>query len=191
MKARRAFAPAVVSASAAIAVFAACSFPEVTFAPGAEGGNAVPIDAAALTPDGQVSEGDSGGKVDPQGCDPLDCDGDGDKNKNFDAGPDGAPPDCDDLDTRARHSQTKFLEDMPVQPSNGDWNCDKRVVKFHPVNVACSGFVSGDTCNLVKGFTGDPGCGQTGDFIYCKKDTLLGTSCVQDRIEKNIKQACQ
>jgi hypothetical protein len=197
MKRHRALLAAAALGACGLALVVSCSFPDVQFAGGTDGGGSdgggmpMAIDAAAFTSDGQVASGDGGGKVDAQGCDPLDCDGDGDKNKNFDAGPDGPAPDCDDLDVRAKHSQTDFLDDLPVEPTNGDWNCDKSVVKLYPINVACSGFLAGDTCSLVKGFTGDPGCGQAGPFVYCKKDTFLGQTCTIDRTVMDVKQACQ
>jgi hypothetical protein len=180
-----------------LAIVAACSFPDVMFAPpggggadggGAAGDGAVPVDAAPL-PDGAIVSGDAGTKITEAGCqDPFDCDLDQDRNKLFDAGPD-APYDCDDLDSRAKHGQD-FLDQPGVDPTNGDWNCDGRVTKYYPTKVSCSGLLGGDTCKLVKGFTGDPPCGEFGDFIYCTTD-LLG-SCVQDHVDKNtIKQACQ
>jgi hypothetical protein len=77
--------------------------------------------------------------------------------------------DCDDLDRNTNPGVTAFQTAMPpsTQPIAGDWNCDGRVQKQYPTNLACSGNgVLG--CTGGNGFILDPGCGGAGPFGTCE-----------------------
>jgi hypothetical protein len=84
--------------------------------------------------------------------------------------------DCDDNDPRA-HPGADFRTDPPHPPTNGDWNCDKRVDKQYPANLMCTALnlnaLGGQPCSAFSGFVGDPGCGQSDTFVTCVPGSLL------------------
>lgn len=188
---------------APLAMFAACTFPDVGFGPpgSSEAGSSDttsgdgPNDGAVSdvdfekydTPDAPITRDDAG-KISEAGCgDPFDCDKDDDHNKTYDGGPD-ATIDCDDFDSRAKHD-AGFRSDDGGPHGGGDWNCDLVTDKFYAINVTCSGLFEGDNCSLIKGFTGDPPCGEQGDYITCKK-VFAGVACQVDTTEQKT-QACK
>ncbi|MDB4942132.1 MAG: hypothetical protein JWP97_1666 [Labilithrix sp.] len=166
----------------ALGVFVACSFPDVAFAPGGEGGT----DGAAQ--DGFVGDGGSGGdgsadldavppidgtseKPDTGPCvDPCDCDKDGHKSREAGCGGD----DCDDTDPRANPDQN-FRKDLATKTTMGDWNCDGKTERvITSVNVTCSAACPSGR----EGLAADIPCGTFGEYITCQS-ALGGLGCQQ------------
>jgi hypothetical protein len=103
--------------------------------------------------------------VDPTACDdPCDCDEDG--LRSSDASCPAPGRDCEDLDPFVPHDG--FVADMPVSGQSGDWDCSGKVEKQYTSNLSC-GRLLGD-CNG-EGFSGDPSCGESGEFVVCAKST--------------------
>ncbi len=190
-----------------MAVAVACSFPDPELVPdetteaGADGtadGHATDADAGAR-PDAIV-EPDSPPPIDATSekpaldanCDPCDCDDDGYATKDAAACADaGSKPrtDCDDQDPRA-NPDAGFVKARPTDDTLGDWNCDSKVNRELGVNINCadySGLLS--SCAKVEGFTGDPACGESKTYVFCK---VSGLSCVQDTAKTETRtQGCK
>ena len=191
---RRLFLAAAVLLGA-MAIASACAFPEPAAVPEEAGtpvesgvsadGGARPADALAesvlhlpgnedVDPEGGAQEASTRPDgsfvvVDAASCaDPCDCDEDG--VRSDDASCDPVGNDCNDLDPFIPHDG--FVADKPVG-HEGDWNCDGKVTKQFPVNVSC-GLLS--DCKAA-GFTTDPACGGTGDFVTCKNSLLPFVVC--------------
>jgi hypothetical protein len=199
MRRRRALLVSFVAS--AFAAAGACGFPEVSFQTGAdgstpEGGDApsqIDKDAAKdatdelppdVDPNGKNEDastrGDADTKVDAAGCTTCDCDTD-----NFfrrDAGCNGGPGavyDCDDTDTFISPNQSWVTD--PVWPSTAhaipfDWNCSGAVEKQYFYGVRCTLLAN---C-AAEGFSGNPACGEEGDYIFCKDSLILGLACEED-----------
>jgi hypothetical protein len=138
-------------------------------------------------PDPDVIVKDTGaGVVDAAGCTTCDCDFDG---VNRPACGDDAGTDCDDNDTRY-HTGQGFIDMKPDQGKTGNWNCSASgVEKFYATNVNC-GLVGLGNCTGAQGFTGDPGCGEDGQYVTCKTVLLGILLCQTDKTETR-KQACR
>jgi hypothetical protein len=95
--------------------------------------------------------------------------------------------DCDDTDKHANPGVTTYQTYPAHPPSNGDWNCDGKVVMRFPESFSC-GLLAGSACAGKSGFTDTPGCGQTStNYITCKVST--GLLCVVDTTGSNT-QGC-
>lgn len=189
MRPRRVFVVAILAAAITCAIGAACSFPDVTFAPGGnetgagDGGtdgstsdSPIGMTDAAVTDappplDGESAKPDTGACVDP-----CDCDKDGFKTKDASCGMTGGN-DCDDTDNRAKPGQN-FLTEQATKDTKGDWNCDGNPERLiQNVNVTCGGAT--DSCPLGKdGLRSDIPCGALGEYVYCKPNGL-GVGCFQ------------
>lgn len=114
----------------------------------------------------------------------CDCDDDTDKANGATCG----GLDCDDNDPRANSKITAFDSvDLPIAPTNGDWNCNKTVEKQYPINVSCTKLALGG-CDGQQGFSGDPGCATSGTYVFCKTNLAIG--CVEDHSETRT-QGCK
>jgi hypothetical protein len=203
MKRRRLLA--VGLAIVPLAFAAACSFPDVTFAPGAdddagaEGGGVVdpgPGDAGAegslpddVEPGGHLADAATADKdattaIDAAGCTSCDCDGDGFQRLDLDAGCDGGagPIDCDDTIAAIKPGQGFILN--ATWPSTQhtpefDWDCSGAVTKQYPYNGTCAAL---SACS--NGFQGNPPCGGTAAYLTCKQPlNILGATCSTDKAE--------
>ncbi len=153
----------------------ACGFPNVDFAADSE-----LVDGSVETRDGAGPEegsapGDDGGNPDGNPCkgDPVcDCDGDGDLSLACDGG------DCDDHDERVRSTQTSFID--AASNRGGDWNCDYKVELEGDGGVVCATLIDAGWAALAtpqeiqtacakEGFTGNPGCGESGTYNRCER----------------------
>lgn len=211
MKSRRGFFLAASVLAGAIAIASACSFPEPQLIDSSlEGGpssssgsdgnpnddGSVPQDATLadsifaidgnqnVDPDGggqEASVAPEAGLVDANSCTTCDCDKD---DAASEAGTCGGN-DCNDLDPFIPHDG--FVSSKPVGHS-GDWNCDGVVTKQFPVNLNCGLLAN---CSAA-GFTGDPPCGTSGEFVTCKNLAipLPGVLCQKGTTETVI-QACK
>lgn len=157
-----------------LTIVAGCSFPEATFSdevPDARVDTAVASDTSADAP---VDASDTSPRdvADTNvGPDPCDKDKDGVKAKGDPCG----GTDCDDNDPNARPGITEFQTfDATGKPHGGDWNCDGDIEKQYKVDVSC-GLLGGAACGMTKGFTSNPGCGKTGEYVQC---STSGTFCV-------------
>lgn len=207
MKRRKALALAGVVTLFACAIGAACTFPDVAFAPtgdgigeaGADGsavGSADSSSGADASSDAALIEAatrtDATTKIDASGCTSCDCDMDtfDPKGGACDGGP-GPVSDCDDSDPVIKPSQT-FVDDFrwaSSHPIPYDWNCDGHVDKAYPVNLKCGGNVL-TGCTGGQGFVGDPTCG-TGadtDFAECK---AVGAACTAVKLLLPRNQLCR
>lgn len=185
MKRRQGLVLACVVTLFACAIGAACTFPDVEFAPtgggigeagadGSEEGSADSSSGADASSDAALIEAatrtDASENVDAAGCTTCDCDTDGFKERDggCEGGP-GAVYDCDDGDRDIRPTQT-FVDDFhwtSVHPVPFDWNCDGKVDKAYPTNLKCGGTVL-TGCTGGQGFKGDPTCGTGEDYFECK-----------------------
>ena len=154
----------------------ACGFPSVEFADDnqfTDGGFAPDGSSSGNNGDGALP--DDGGNPDGNPCkgDPAcDCDGDGDRAIACGGG------DCDDHDERVRSTQTDFVD--AASNRAGDWNCDNTVEREGDSGVVCTQLLDPvwaadasveeleEACDQ-EGFTGDPGCGEVGNYNHCKK----------------------
>jgi hypothetical protein len=216
MNGRRKLLLLALAISPVLVIGAACSFPEVSFAPvggtpesgtvdspsGADGqaGDSAPVGANEdVDPTGSMKDAstvpEGGGHIEagPDGC--CDCDND---NVMADGGTCGKPSrDCDDL------NKYIFPGQGPVASSTWnttwtptyDWDCDGVVLKQynHGVGKCTSHSQVLDSCAAHQGgFEGDPACGTSGHYVItCANDpNALSTGCVEtsgiDRV-----QGCQ
>jgi hypothetical protein len=209
-----------VVVAAGVVLGVACSFPDIEFAPQADGGaNASeagldatisdsgkggetgPTDGGVkIEYDANIPIDDAGGTVisNPSACDgSCDCDGDG--FYRGDAGCDGgAAPDCDDLDSRT-HPGAGGRYDPAVPPRNGDWNCDGTVTRLVQEHFACadyspllsSGSIS-TSCTTYDGFLElTVPCGGTGTLQSCTDPTLGILGNCKNGDAGTARQACQ
>ena len=193
MKRRRAFVVALVSTTIACAIGAACTFPDVAFAPadgGGGGGEAGPDGNGGGTDSGKdgsqgvvdasvidsalveaATRSDADTKIDAAGCVSCDCDNDGyfSRDGGCEGGP-GAVYDCDDSDKFISPAQGFVAEFTwtSVHPLAYDWNCDGTVQRAYPTNLSCGGtIITG--CTGGQGFQGSgPNCGNSADYFECK-----------------------
>lgn len=209
---KRVFVVASVVALFGVAIGAACTFPEVEFAPkgtsgeaGEGGGSEASTDAGAdaidevaiveaSQPDGEVVK-DAGMKVDAQGCTVCDCDGD-QFNDTTKAGCSdaGGANDCDDTDTRYKPSQG-YLDIPGEPPRNGDWNCSGKVEKAYTAGIKCTSLAA-NACDGVEGFEDDPPCGASGGkYVQCKTTgtppLFLDNHCVIGGMNFKTVQLCK
>ena len=191
----------LLAAATAVAV-QACGFPDVEFALASEAGpletgtaddagvdgDAIALDGRApqhdVDPEGGTQEAGSAGdaaQVDASGCQTCDCDKDGfnrlDLANGCDGGPNGKLPDCDDLNP-AIHPGLGFVLD--VWPSGtthtpvGDWDCNGETTRQYPYDGTCASL-----SNCSTGFSGNPPCGGTSDYLTCAAGVLplVGLTC--------------
>lgn len=184
-----------------VAACAAACFPAVTFlddvvdagdagapsdAPSASDGLAE--DAGVPPSDAPMSDGsdlirDAVSEPPPRDLDASpDCDVDQDGYKAEGA---CGGRDCDDDDPRANPGVTEPQTFPPTDATRGDWNCMDGTQKLHPYNVSCSGLLFG--CGDTAGFSGNPGCGQQGEFVTCQPGPLNSCSVGSRR---QATQAC-
>lgn len=200
------------SLATAMAIAAACGFPEPRLLDDElaetgtteSGGNtpdggdgAVPKEASLfdsifaidgnenVDPDGASQEAG----VAPEAGPPIDasscadpCDCDEDKFRSNDASCPNPGRDCNDLDPFIPHDG--FVSSKPVG-HNGDWDCNGVVTKQFPVNFSC-GLLADCTAS---GFKTDPGCGETGEYVLCTEVILTGV-CIQSGTEARA-QGCR
>jgi hypothetical protein len=182
-----------LAVSPVLVIGAACSFPDVSFAPagaGSEGGTgdggtgegAVVGANEDVDPDGASQEAatrpDGGGKADAAGC-TCDCDHDGfTAMGNVCEGGTSAMLDCDDLDTLIKPDSGFVAADWSSTHSPpGDWNCDGVRTKQYDYNQKCNDV---NNCNGKSGFNDDPNCGETMTYNNCLYNPGLagiGASC--------------
>lgn len=189
-----------------MAIASACAFPEPQIVPDAVSDSdgalpeaGVPTDASVVDsifaidgnqnvdPDGAAQEAstrpDGSTVKDAAGCvDQCDCDEDTVRSDNPACSPAGK--DCNDLDPFIPHYG--FVSSKPASGATGDWDCDGKVTKQFPVNVSC-GLLS--SCDAA-GFTGDPGCGESGQFVTCKPSLLPLVACDVKSTE-TVTQGCR
>lgn len=196
-----------------MAIAAACSFPEPTLVPdeaGAPGNDGAPT-KTGIAPDGggdarldSAFAIDGNENVDPDGASQeastrpdgatvleagackktCDCDEDGVYVKDASCAMSGN--DCNDLDPFVPYTGG-FVADKPPPGFDGDWNCDGTVTKQFNVNIQCGLLTD---CSA-KGFTGDPGCGSTGEYVECSQLVLpLGIVCQNGKTENRV-QGCR
>lgn len=202
MRQRAIFAMGGLAVAGVFGIAAACTFPDASYRDpsgtlGDDGGE----DAAApgddrdsdVDPNGRNEDAatreDGGGRIEDEagcGADRCDCDQDGVGNNGC-AVPDGGAVDCDDFDKLVHPGQSfvssPWTTSSPHLPA-GDWNCDGTVTKQYPHSVgACAGL----SCAKQEGFVGDPGCGETADYVVCKSATL---SCSEESREQRV-QGCR
>lgn len=183
-----------------VAVYVACTFPDVGFGdPSVDAGagdTRAPADDANVAPDAN-GDGDGGAdldayrfpesappidatseKPDTGACaDPCDCDKDGFRAKDASCSPGNV--DCDDGDPRATPT-AGFSDAAATIDTKGDWNCDGTTERRFPVNIRCSDFSSLDgKCATREGFTGDPPCGVLAEYVACKAPAL-GLTCAEN-----------
>lgn len=208
---RRAWFVVAAVDSTGIGLMVACSFPDVTFAPGS-GGEAGPTnegsasesgtDASVLIdgsdPDALIVR-DAGQAIDASGCQPSDCDCDKDNYKSaakagcVDAGVDAGPLDCNDFDSRY-HPGQGFVPDKPTPPGTGDWDCNTRIDHLYAANLDCTKVNPGATCDGTFGFEDNPGCGESGTYVKCKTSGGIGpvlATCIVESRSLGTTQACK
>ncbi|MBX3263400.1 MAG: hypothetical protein KIS78_13070 [Labilithrix sp.] len=190
MSRRRVLAAAMFAAPLVI-VGVACSFPEVTFGPGADGGSSPAADSSevdastsdvSFVTDAVTREDGTAAIADASVCETrpkCDCDDDGyaDEACDVDAssllsskGEPLKPGDCDDLDP-LRHPGQGFVDEVPAEGKDGDWNCDDEVERFPLAKVTCSG--NGLTgCVGSPGYLVEPVCGTANDVYACEASGL-------------------
>lgn len=194
------------------AIGAACTFPDVSFAPPgatnteagssdgpvADGIVGTDFDATVLVdgsdPDALIVR-DAGAKIDAAGCAAAECDCDGDGFKATQkAGCEGGLDDCDDHDERVRPNQG-YLIATPEPPIFGDWNCSTAVEKLYPDGFSCSSLQGGTACNDAVGLEDQPACGGFGTLLKCKTEPVpplnLTTRCVVGARTPMTQQACK
>jgi hypothetical protein len=209
---KRALLCACAMAVATFVLGAACTFPDVSFAPPggtgteagspdgavADGGLGSDFDATVLVdgsdPDALIVR-DAGAKIDAAGCAPAACDCDGDGfNDTLKAGCEGGLNDCDDHDERVRPNQG-YLIATPESPVFGDWNCSMAVDKLYPDGFSCSSLQGGKACNDAVGMEDQPACGGFGTLLKCKTEPVpplnLTTRCVVGTRTPMTQQACK
>jgi hypothetical protein len=193
------------SSLGAAAIVAACTFPEVTFAPDVVGGDAAggssndsgdtgDAPAADASGDAAILEAatrDEASAPIPDGsCLATDCDCDKDlaPRAQCDAGASsGKAVDCDDLDPLRRPNAPLTGEVPPAgQVPAGDWDCDGKVEKAYPTNLKCTKTLTG-ACTGGQGFKSDPGCGELADYFRCQAS---GLTCAAVYIDSR-KQLCK
>jgi hypothetical protein len=115
-------------------------------------------------PDALISK-DAGERVDASGCGECDCDHDSFNRAG--CGDNEAGVDCDDEDTRYRPNQN-FIDIKPDPGKLGNWSCkpDASFEKLYPHGVTCN-LLSVTGCTGAQGFSGDPGCGESGAYVHC------------------------
>lgn len=196
MNARRKLLVLALAASPLLAIGAACSFPDVAFAPAGTtpesgtsdspagtdamadaGGDVVTVGANEdVDPDGASQEAATrpkgGAMIDAAGC-TCDCDHDGfqPSTGGCDGGP-GPRPDCDDLDDLIKPDAGFVAADWtsPHMPSD-DWNCDGVRTKQYDYNQKCT---DPQNCNGKAGFAGDPNCNESAVYNVCLYNAGIG-----------------
>lgn len=191
-----------VGALPVVAFFVACTFPDVTFGPGADGGDVpgsetgAPEDGggggADALPDGNLGDvatrGDSQVVEDVSVCEtrPLcDCDLDGYLSSLCDAGlveagmldAGKAFDDCDDLDG-FRHPGQLLSAEVPDAAHGGDWNCNGDIEKGFAETSGCSG--TGLTGCNGTGFHQTVSCGAVGEYYNCRAN---GLGCARELVD--------
>jgi hypothetical protein len=202
MKRRAPFVIACGSAALVFAIGAACTFPDVAFAPAVDGAADAELDAHVLIdgaePDALIVR-DAGMKIDAAGCAATECDCDMDGFRDtLKLNCDGGANDCDDHDPRARPGQG-FLLDKAESPMFGNWDCSSKVDKLYPDAFDCTTLAPGDACNGGVGFTGQPECGAVGDLVKCKTKPGIGIgmgmgigdTCIVGTHVPGTQQACK
>jgi hypothetical protein len=206
MNARRKLLLAIAM-SPVVVIGAACSFPDVAFAPaggtpesgtsdsptgdtGAVGAN------EDVDPDGASQEAatrsNGGPKIDAAGC-TCDCDTDGFQpaTGGCDGGP-GPRPDCDDFDDLIKPDAGFVAAPWTSghTPSD-DWNCDGVRTKQYDYNQKCT---DPKSCNGKAGFDGDPNCNEPGMYNTCLYNAgiagVVGASCKVGSTA-TVTQACK
>jgi hypothetical protein len=126
--------------------------------------------------------------VDASGCKKCDCDGDGYDRLDLAAGCDGGGVkrgvDCDDSIKAINPGRSQdFITN--VWPSTtylkvGDWDCNGQVSKQYPYGVNC-----GLLCGGNLGFSDDPQCGGSGNYVRCTglPPLLCGSTFVDNRVQ--------
>lgn len=218
MNARRKLLLVALAASPLLAIGAACSFPDVSFAPSGgvpesgttdsptgsdgpvtgEGGSVVganeDVDPMGATKDASTVP-DGGGHIEagPDGC--CDCD---DDQVMADGGSCAKPArDCDDLNPFIFPGQGPVSSSMwnTAWTPTYDWDCNGVVLKQynHSLGKCSSHSQVLDTCAAHQGgFEGDPACGTSGHYVItCANDpTLLSMGCVETAGIDRV-QGCQ
>jgi len=188
MNARRKIFLIALVAAPLLGIGAACTFPDVSFAPaggvpegGGGDGSMTNGDGATdgtvkvganedVDPDGGAEEAatraEGGPMIDAAGC-TCDCDHDlfQPATGSCDGGP-GPRPDCDDFDDFIK-PDAGFVA-APWTSTHyavtDDWNCDGVRTKQYDYNQPCT---DPNNCNGKSGFAGDPNCNETAVFNIC------------------------
>jgi hypothetical protein len=188
MNARRKLLLVAIAISPVLLIGAACSFPDVSFAPA--GGT--PESGTSDTPmgsDGQVT-GDGAAVGANEDVDPTGAMMDASKvpdSQRIEAGPDGCcdcdndqfkpdssacastslpSRDCDDLNPYI-HPSSGFVASATFDSTHTpafDWDCDGVRVKQYDYNQKCT---DANNCNGKSGFNDDPNCGETATLNIC------------------------
>ncbi len=122
----------------------------------------------------------------------MDCDRD--RDRVFASGVPCGGTDCNDDEVAVTPaSGFRTLAPLPGPPpgNGGDWDCSGIVEKqFSTTNLSCGGLSSLLACDGTSGFSGDPGCGESGPFITCRWQTLPVPGCAQVQSVTQI-QGCK
>lgn len=209
----------VAAFAAPFAWLAACSFPSPSIVPdldaegtdgagdsattdarsdadAGEGGFVLPPDVdpeggahdATTVPDATIPRPEAGVDAGPDAC--CDCDDDKHRSETCPNGIKG--DDCDDYNAGIFTGQdfvsSPWDTSSPHTPA-GDWNCDGTTTKQYPYNVSCG--LVGD-CSA-QGFSGNPDCGASGQYVYCKGTGLpVGALCTEDTTKRETRtQGCR
>lgn len=179
---------AIAAGSVAVAIGAACGFPDPVLLD-LDGGprpssDAPVVDTGAGDGDTPVADGGAEDADATVSCaTPCDCDGDGFLDLACDGG-----TDCDDHDDR-RKPDAGYRSEVPTAPNDGDWNCSGVVEREFDSGIACSNY-SMALCMVRRGFTGpSPDCGGNASFHTCRWNPAGAGSCTFD--PKNETQRCR
>ena len=212
MTRRRALLAGTTFLAPLLVVAGACTFPDVTFAVGAEADGGSSADGTAETSsfDGNSTQDvvineattrdDATAIVDASVCETrtrCDCDNDeyADKACDVDAssilsykGNPLKPGDCDDLDPLRFPNAP--LRELPPVGHEGDWNCNGVLEASPSRNLACGG--NGTLgCTGGSGYLGAPPCGTTADFYSCEPQANILATCKPKPTGAKPVQACQ
>ena len=213
MNGRRRLLVLAIAISPALAIGAACTFPDVAFAPaggspesgtsdspsatdGPGGGEGGTVGANEdVDPTGAMMDAttvpDGGQRIEagPAGC--CDCDMDGFKPDSGSGGDAAActslpSQDCDDLNKYVFPGSgfvASATWDSPHLPTF-DWNCDGTRTKQYAYNQPCTNAAD---CNGKSGFNDDPNCGETAVFNTCQYNPgVLGVALASCKVGSTV-----
>lgn len=203
--------------TSAVVIAAACSFPDVTFAPAESGASDSPTGDApsADAPSGDAHPVGANEDVDPTGAD-ADATTVPEGGGRIDAGPDATCCDCDDDGFRGDTGTCKAAGDCDdlspfVHPNQAfvasaswpsdhmptyDWDCNGTVVKQYNHGIGtCASHSKLDLngCGAyVNGFEGDPQCGAIGHYVTgCAADPVLTNLPCKETAGDDRVQGCR
>lgn len=201
----------VAGVTTAMAVAAACDFPEPRIVDDGDSGNTdgdgpdatsdvldqdVVTDGGALDvaqPDSAPPIGDATSEKPPvdANCNPCDCDNDGFLSEAGTCFDGGTLYDCDDQDLRA-NPDAGYRSDFVTNDTKGDWNCDRTFNREYFVNFKCGDIEKPlfGSCSAFGGFGNDPPCGELSTYVTCANPAIGSTKCVPGPQEQK-QQRCK